>query len=254
MRSNFTSNTSGNCKRLSKENDDKESCQSCTVHNLAVCAPLHKDELAQYGVLNHHEHYPAGTIIFEEGKPREKMYTLISGTIRLLKTLNDGRRCITGFVFPGNFLGLTDTGKHTLTAEAITSVTLCAFEREDIDILFHDHPGIRDRFLEMARAALLRSYESQLILSRLSPVERLARFLYDLMKRMEGSHFNVSPLNLSMNRTDIADHLGLTIETVSRCFSKLKAQGAIHLISINKVEILNRELLKKLAAITDEID
>lgn len=250
----MTSNNDDHWSCCPNLGDGDERCRSCSVHDLAVCAPLHTEELEQFGILKHHEHYVAGSIIFEEGKPREKMYTLVSGNVRLVKTLNDGRRCITDFVFPGNFLGLSDTNRHILTAEAITPVTLCVFDRTSIDDYFHEHPNIRDRFMEMARLALQRSYESQLILSRLSPIEKVARFLYDLVKRMESSHFNVSPLNLAMNRTDIADHLGLTIETVSRCFSKLKAQGVIQLISNNKVDILNRDLLKQIAAIANEID
>ena len=81
----------------------------------------------------------------------------------------------------------------------------------------------------------------------------MARFLYDLIERMENNRLRASPLALPMNRTDIADHLGLTIETVSRCFSKLKVQGVIKLVSVNQVEVVDKSLLKQVAAITCEV-
>lgn len=250
----MTSHCDDHCSRSSTGNGHEDACRSCTVHDLAICAPLREEELQQFGDLNHHQSFPAGAVIFEEGEVRHHVYTLVSGTIRLLKTLNDGRRCVTGFVIPGDFIGLIDSEKHILSAEAITPVTLCVFDRDRIDAYFKEHPPVRDRFLEMARAALHRSYDSQVILSRLAPIEKVARFIHDLARRMEANQFSASPLNLAMNRTDIADHLGLTIETVSRCFSKLKSQGVIRLISISKVEILDRAALKKIAAIGNEVD
>lgn len=254
MGSNLTSTIDDHCTHCSDEMNDAEYCQSCVVHDLAMCAPLHDQELAELEFLRNRKSYPAGATIFQEGRPREKVYTVVAGAVRLVKTLNDGRRCITGFAFPGDFLGFTDTGMHILTAEALTPVVVCAFDRANIDLFFRNHSAVRDRFLDMAKAALQRSYESQLILSRLSPIEKIARFLYDLVERMEHSHLKSSPLKLSMNRTDIADHLGLTIQTVSRCFSKLKVQGVIKLVSVNQVEIVNRTALKKIAAIGNEVE
>ena len=224
------------------------------VHDLAVCAPLHDEDLLELEHLKTRESFSTGDTIFQEGRPREKIYTIVSGAVRLVKTLNDGRRCITGFAFAGDFLGFIESGNHILTAEAVTPVHVCSFDRKMIEAYLREHSEVRDRVLDMAKNALQRSYENQLILSRLSPVEKVARFLYDLIGRMEDNRLKASPLTLAMNRTDIADHLGLTIETVSRCFSKLKVQGIIKLISANQVEIVDKMMLKQTAAITGEVE
>lgn len=250
----MTSTLNDRCLHCSDDINEAGHCQSCVVHDLAMCAPLHDQELAELEILKLRQTYPSGAIIFQEGRCRKKVYTVVSGAVRLVKTLNDGRRCITGFAFPGDFLGFTDTGTHILTAETLTPVVVCAFDRESVDLFFRKHISVRDRFLAMAKAELQRSYENQLILSRLAPVEKIARFLYDLMQRMENSRLKSSPLKLAMNRTDIADHLGLTIETVSRCFSKLKVQGVIKLVSVNQVEIVNRAALKRIAVVGDEVE
>lgn len=254
MGSNLTSTIDDHCSHCSGEINQAGRCQSCVVHDLAICALLHDQELAELEILKLQKSYPSGTVIFQEGKPCEKVYTVISGAVRLVKTLSDGRRCITGFAFPGDFLGFINKGTHVLTAEALTPVSVCVFDRENIDLYFRHHSAVRDRFFDMTKEALQRSYENQLILSRLSPLEKIARFLYDLIQRLENCRLGSSPLQLFMNRTDIADHLGLTIETVSRCFSKLKVQGVIKLVSVNQVEILNRTALRRIAAIGDEVE
>ena len=253
MEEDLTLKTDKFCPDCSANMKDTERCQMCMVHDLAMCAPLHDEDLAELEHLKTREIFSSGATLFHEGRKREKIYTIVSGAVRLVKTLNDGRRCITGFAFAGDFLGFVEAGAHILTAEAITPVVACAFDRDMIEDYFSEHSEVRDRVLDMAKNALQRSYENQLILSRLSPVEKLARFLYDLIDRMENNRLRASPLSLPMNRTDIADHLGLTIETVSRCFSKLKVQGVIKLVSVNQVEVVDKSLLKQVAAITCEV-
>lgn len=253
IRSDLTSTIEGQCLHCTNEIRDTERCQFCAVHDLAMCAPLHDESLKEFERIKHRESFPSGATIFHEGRPREKIYTIVSGSVRLVKTLNDGRRCITGFAFPGDFLGFVDSGPHILTAEALTPVVVCAFNRLTIDAYFREHPVVRDRIFDMVKYALQRSYENQLILSRLAPVEKVARFLHGMVLRMEYNRLKSQPLTLTMNRTDIADHLGLTIETVSRCFSKLKVQGVIKLVSVNEVEIVDKTALKQIAAIGEEV-
>lgn len=254
MEEDLISSTDAHCPNCSGEIKNGERCQLCMVHDLAMCAPLHDDDLNELESLKNRESFSSGAAIFQEGSAREKIYTIVSGAVRLVKTLNDGRRCITGFAFAGDFLGFVEAGSHILTAEAITPVIVCSFDRRMIENYLRQHSEVRDRVLDMAKNALQRSYENQLILSRLSPVEKVARFLFDMIRRMENNRLRASPLTLLMNRTDIADHLGLTIETVSRCFSKLKVQGVIKLLSVNQVEIVDQTLLKQIAAITCEVE
>ena len=92
------------CPDCTGNTKDTERCQMCMVHDLAMCAPLHDEDLAELDYLKTREIFSSGATLFHEGRKREKIYTIVSGAVRLVKTLNDGRRCITGFAFDGEFL------------------------------------------------------------------------------------------------------------------------------------------------------
>jgi CRP/FNR family transcriptional regulator len=186
-------------------------------------------------------------LLVEQGDPRRQVYTLTSGMLRLYSELPDGRRQISGFLLPGDYLGLADEGIYSQTADAVVPSTLCAFRVRDMDELMEDSPALRDRLYILTRDALRQARDSQMMLGRLAPVEKLASFLLLLSSRLEKHGLVANPVQLSMSRTDIADHLGMTIETVSRSFTKLRMQGLIHLPEPHVVEICNVRSLTSVA-------
>lgn len=165
----------------------------------------------------------------------------------MITLLPDGRRQISGFLYPGDYLGLADDGTYSQTAEAVVPSTLCCFSVNEMDELMDQHPALKDRLYVMTREALRQSRDNQLVLGRLAPVEKLASFLLVLSAQAKRVGHPDNPVHLSMNRTDIADYLGLTIETVSRCFTKLRTQGLIHLPDANTVSILSHRSLSAVA-------
>lgn len=223
-------------------------CSDCAMRSIAVCANLSDAAHKRLENITKHRFLKEGETLFNEGDSRRYVYSIVKGVIRLLRGLPDGRRYIAGFLLPGDHIGLTEGEKHNLTAEAVTDCELCVFVREELDQFMKDNREVQDRILSMARHALLSAYESQLMLGRFAPVEKIARFILDMNERINGKNSKVNVVPLPMNRTDIADYLGLTIETVSRSFSKLKAQGLIQLPSSSSVEILNHKELARIAA------
>jgi CRP/FNR family transcriptional regulator len=224
-------------------------CVDCDVRQLAVCAALPDSEVYRLEAIMRPKTIAAGERLVEEGAPRQFVYTLTSGMLRLLSDLPDGRRQIAGFLLPGDYLGLADDDVYTQTAEAVSASTLCAFPIQKMNAVMDESPAMKIRLYDLTRRALQEARESQMMLGRLAPVEKVASFLLLLAGRLERHGIVSAPLTLSMNRTDIADHLGLTIETVSRSFTKLKLQGLIGLPEAHLVELTDRRGLMAVAGL-----
>jgi CRP/FNR family transcriptional regulator len=167
--------------------------------------------------------------------------------MRLCKLLPDGRRQIIGFALPGDFLGLTATQRYFYSAESIAASTLCRFKHTDLAVLFRLFPQMQDRLLRMTSSELAAAQDQMLSLGRKEPVERVATFLASLARRLRRFGDPGPTVTLPMTRADIADYLGLTIETISRSFTKLKTARIIALPSPERVFIADPARLAALA-------
>lgn len=223
-------------------------CADCCVRHLAVCAALDGDELDALEAIMSSKQLGTNEMLVEEGQQKTRVYSLTSGMLRLYTSLPDGRRQISGFLFPGGYLGLADDDVHSQTVEAVVPSVLCSFSDREMSALMERYPKLKERLYEMTKFALRQANDNQMILGRLAPVEKLASFLILLANRPQANG-SANPVHLAMNRTDIADYLGLTIETVSRSFTKLKTQGLIHLIDANTVEIMSYRSLAAVAGL-----
>jgi CRP/FNR family transcriptional regulator, anaerobic regulatory protein len=190
-------------------------------------------------------HKAPGETLFSEGDEADSVYEVVRGMLRLCKLLPDGRRQITGFLSAGQFLGLAPEGVCVYTAEAITEVTLCRYKRSAFDRLIDEMPGFAKRVLAVASHELSAAQNQMLLLGRKAAVEKVASFLL-LMAEQAGEDEDAS-IGLPMTRNDIADYLGLTIETVSRTLTKLKQDRLIALPTPDRIKIRNRDQLKELA-------
>jgi CRP/FNR family transcriptional regulator len=147
--------------------------------------------------------------------------------VRIVRLLRDGRHQVTGFLHEGDFLGLTDGGNYVYTAEAISDATLCRFPRARLENLFARYPALENCLLGMAVTEIAAAHDQVLLLGRKTVRERAATLLIMLSRRTVGRGRPESPVNLPMSREDIADYLGLTLETVSRTFNTLRREGYI---------------------------
>jgi len=222
-------------------------CRACTVRPRAVCATLDDAELARLDAIAARVTAASGNDIFREGEPAGALYNLTAGAAKLYKLLPDGRRQITGFLFPGDFLGLAMNDAYAHTAEAMGDVALCRFPRGRFEGLLERIPRLEHRLLAMASNELVQAQDQMLLLGRKTATEKIASFLLLLSRRQAARGEATSPVYLPMGRTDIADYLGLTTETVSRTLTSLKTGGPIRLLPGNAVELRDRAALEALA-------
>ena len=186
-----------------------------------------------------------GEELFAEGDACEFFYKVVSGTVRTYKLLSDGRRQIDAFHLAGDLFGLEASGEHRFSAEAVDGATVLAFGRNRLDALTHENPVFGDLVMSSMIRNLERAQDHMLLLGRKTAQEKIATFLLDLADRMtKDDHFE-----LPMQRTDIADHLGLTIETVSRTLTQFARAGMIKLAASSRSVILaDRPALETLNA------
>jgi CRP-like cAMP-binding protein len=178
--------------------------------------------------------------LFYEGDPADYYFKVVSGAVRSCKLLADGRRHIGDFFLPGDFIGLDAETDYIFSAEAVTETTVVRYSRRSVEALAWQEPKIGRRLLSIVCHELSAAQERMLLLSRKSADERIASFLLGLAGRSGG----VDRIALPMTRTDIGDHLGLTMETVSRSLSQLKHDGVIALVNSHEVVIRDRDALE----------
>lgn len=161
--------------------------------------------------------------IYGEDEEAEFVYKLLDGAVRTHKVLNDGRRQITGFHLPGELLGFERQDKHRHTAEALSDTRMLIFRRRQIERLATCNPDVACQLWSIAANRLHYAQDHMLLLGRRSALERVVSFLMELDARLGGTGTFVLP----MSQRDIADYLGLTIETVSRVITQLEDGGAL---------------------------
>lgn len=222
-------------------------CEACTVRHLSICDALDTRELDRLNAIVTQNRLAPHQMIFNEGDPATHLFNVIEGAVKIYKLLADGRRQITGFLFPGDFLGIAMHDRYTYSAEAITAVRLCRFPRGKFETLLQEFPKLENRLLQTASNELAAAQDQMVLLGRKSATERLASFLATLAARARQRRQPDRVLALPMSRADIGDYLGLTIETVSRTFTRLRKSGTIALPDKNRVEIVRLDELEALA-------
>jgi CRP/FNR family transcriptional regulator len=172
---------------------------------------------------------PAGQIFIHECDPAEQFFNVTAGTVRLVKALADGRRQVTGFARAGHFLGPAVSDRYGFAAEAIESVRLCPFSRPRLHRLIEDFPVLERQLLDTASNELVAAQGQMLLLGRKTARGRMASFLIAQLAPSSPCQPPRLRLHPPMTRGDMVDYLGLTIETVSRTFSRLRADPLITL-------------------------
>ncbi len=225
-------------------------CDACGARHLSLCTVLDDAQLASLANLVQHVCLPENAVLMEEGEPASYVYNVNAGSIRLFKSLADGRRQIIGFAGPGHFLGLAAADHYVVSAETMEPVKLCRFTRATLRAACAQYPALERRLLDVTLAELDHSHDRMLLLGRKTAMERIASFLLLWAKRQANAPASTLPcpkLMLPLSRMDLADYLGLTIETVSRCLSQLKRDGLIAIPNIHEIILLRPQALASLA-------
>jgi CRP/FNR family transcriptional regulator len=212
-------------------------CGDCPAREDSICGVLDPSELAQMAAITRRIRMRPQDTLFSEGQPADDVFNITSGMVKLYKLLPDGRRQITGLLGMGDFLGMALGDTYAYSAEALTEGWLCRFRRTDLEARLIQFPQLQRRLFTMASNELRAAQDQMLLLGRKTAVERLCSFLLMLSRRAVLTGQKASPILLPMTRGDIADYLGLTIETVSRTLTRLKAAGLIAVLPGNKLRL-----------------
>ena len=209
---------------------NRPTCTDCAVRQFSVCAALDKAELRELEHLGRHVHFASCDTVFAQEDMTTSFYNLLEGVMRLYKLLPDGRRQIVGFALPGDFLGMATSARHSLSADAIGPVVVCRFSRTSFARFIEDKPHLLRRINEFAVRELSQAQDHMVLLGRRSAEEKVASFLVSWRDRLAQLSSPAKTVPLPMSRQDIADYLGLTIETVSRTLTKLERDGVIEIL------------------------
>ncbi|HPF45452.1 MAG: helix-turn-helix domain-containing protein [Alphaproteobacteria bacterium] len=225
------------------------SCEKCIGRSVSMCSALKDDEIKLLSDISINISKRSKQVICAEGEMAEYLYNVQSGCVRISKMLSDGRRQIIDFLFPGDYFGLVCDNGYNYSAETITDVNLCRMPRNAILEKIKEIPAFSKKILDITIHELLETQEQRLLLGRKNAKERLCSFLLTINARSSKVGFmKKNHIFLPMSRADIADYLGLTIETVSRQFTILAKDNIISLENSPLVRIIDIEELQLIAS------
>ena len=205
-------------------------CDTCAVRNRAVCGALSDEEISRLNGIAHFKQFPAGSVIHRDHDEPGYFANVVSGVVKLTKTLSDGRQQIVGLQFAPDFVGRPFRTESALTAEAATGVELCSFPRRAVERMIADQPDLQNRLLKQTLKELDQARDWMVTLGRKTAAEKVASFLLMIARNIhptEAGETRRAAFDLPLSRADIADFLGLTIETVSRQMTRLRMDGII---------------------------
>jgi CRP/FNR family transcriptional regulator, anaerobic regulatory protein len=221
-------------------------CDTCLAKREGICVSLDDEARGQLQQISRRKVFPPHNVIFRDGDEADHYFSITAGIVKLVKTLADGHQHIIGLIHQPDFMGQTLNRRHSYAAESATEVELCAYPRPAFDAFMKAHPELEHRIFEMTIRELDVCRDWTLLLGRKCSFERVAGFLLMMARRtpkLPSNGNGPARLELPFTRAEMADYLGLTLETVSRQFSRLKAEGIITLPSSRDITIPDIEAL-----------
>jgi CRP/FNR family transcriptional regulator len=234
-------------------------CDMCIARYRALCSTLSGEQLERLANVGRRRTVPANQYIFRDGDEVLHFASILSGVVKLIKTTADGEQHIIGLMYAQDFLGHTFGKNHRFSAAAATEVELCTFPRRPFGRLLDDYPSMERWLFEFTVRELDHCRDWTLTLGRKSSYERVASLLLIIARRARYTGNGPLPRNyaqfeLPLMRSELADYLGLTLETVSRMISKLKRKGLIELRSTREVIVPDIGLLAAIANMDGSLD
>jgi CRP/FNR family transcriptional regulator len=222
-------------------------CDRCGSRVVGMCQALDTAALDDMSAESQQFSLPARGTVFREGDAAGRVFTLIKGVARLSRLLPDGKQQVVGFRFAGDLLGYTTRPTYPFDAELLTEARLCRIDRTQLDGMLRRYPVLEHRLLDLCVQELTATQEQLVTVGRRSAESRVAAFLLSLrdsgLRRGQAG----AVLDMPMTRADIADFLGLTLETVSRSLTAFRKRGWIREPAHQRVELLNQAAISALA-------
>jgi len=223
-------------------------CSQCSVRERAICQSLSEEALGDLNRIGRRQMLKRGQTMTWQGDESVVVGNVIDGVFKLSASTMDGREQTLGIMFPSDFIGRPFGPKSNHSIVALTDAKVCTFMRAAFDDFARDHPDLEHKLLQRTLTELDRTRQWMLLLGRRSANERVAAFLLEMVARLaEPGAEGPIHLELPLGRQDIADLLGLTIETVSRQITQLREDGVIDTPNRRTVVILDRAALEACA-------
>ena len=222
-------------------------CGDCPIRHRAVCARCETDELSTLEQMKYYRNYQAGQTIIWSGDRMDFVATVVTGIATLTQTMEDGRRQMVGLLLPSDFVGRPGRMTAAYDVTATTDVVMCCFRKKPFEEMMRKTAHIAERLLEMTLDELDAAREWMLLLGRKTAREKIASLIAIIARRHASLHLRQTGgcmvVDLPLTREEMADYLGLTLETVSRQISALKKDGVISLEGKRLVTIPDFDLL-----------
>lgn len=225
-------------------------CASCEARHQGVCGALRPDQLVALAKTSTKQHLSEGSEVLGDAEVIESYANILSGVVKLTKALPDGRQQIVGLQFAPDFLGRPFGQESVVDVEAATDLNLCTFPKGALECLIEESPALEKRILRQTLRELDDARQWMLTLGRKTATEKIASFLLLIAKNIDPTEPDrrSASFDLPLSRADIADFLGLTIETVSRQLTKLSAEGVL-VVHNRRIEVPNLAKLSRVAGV-----
>lgn len=232
--------------KIGKGSALKASCQQCSLSNLCLPLAVSEGDLDRLeDVIQQGRIYNRGEYVFEQSTPFRSCFAVRSGAIKTSIVTENGDEQVTGFFLPGELIGLDSmsTKSYACSAKALERTSVCELPLEHLDDLTHKLPGLQHHFFHLMSQEIQSSHQLALMLSKRTAEERIASLLLSLSSRFARRKLSPTQFSLPMARNDIANFLGLAVETVSRVFTRFQNQGLIRARG-REVELLDLQALQ----------
>ena len=224
----------------------KQRCSVCKIRSYSFCRCLPEEKLQLFSKISTEKEFKDKETIFLQQDNANNLYNITKGNVKIYRLLSDGRIQIIGFLYPGDFFGSYKKEKYNYSAEAIGEVRTCVFNQESLDNYLEENLNLAKELLHMTSHELTLAQDRMGVLGKMNANERVAKFILNISKQRERIGWQNNPVSLPMTRQDIADYLGLTLETVSREITRFKTSNLIKLMNAKQIFIIDK---KKLTAV-----
>lgn len=231
------------------------SCDDCSLKQLCLPVGLSGTDLWQLDqIVQRRRPMMKGQVLFRMGSSFQSLYAVRTGSLKTVLLSDDGTEQVTGFTLAGELLGLDalNNKEHPVTAIALESTSICEIPFEKLDLLIGELPSFRQHVMRAMSREIAADESLLALLGQRNAEQRLAAFLLSLSMRFHARGLVADQFCLSMSRADIANHLGLTQETISRLFTQLRKQGVLE-IHTRELHLLDLDALHRIAGIRFEV-
>jgi len=230
------------------DESDKSRCTICKIRTYSFCRCLPEEQLKVFSKISEERNFEDKKTVFLQQEQSKNLYNITKGNVKIYRLLSDGRIQIIGFLYPGDFFGSYKKEKYNYSAESIGDLRVCVFEQAYLDDYLEKNMKLAKELLHMTSHELTLAQDRMMVLGKMNANERVAKFILNISNQRLRIGWQNNPISIPMTRQDIADYLGLTLETVSREFTKLKTTNTIKFLTSKQIYILD---IRKLSSICD---